>query len=73
MYLRVVVVLKELLKDIFRQLQKLIDVLKQRSMIVGRYQVLSLLQLRHEALNPEIHCTNKMLLAIDQLYEISPP
>lgn len=40
-------------------------------MVVGRYQVLSVLQLRHETLDSKVHGTDEMLLAIYELYQIS--
>lgn len=73
MYLWIVVVLQQLLQNILGQLQKLIDVLEQRPMIVRRNQIFPLSQLRHEALDTEIHSTDKVLLSIYQLYEISLP
>lgn len=67
------VVLQELLDDVLGELLKLLDVLVERSMIVGRYQVFPLPHLRHKALNAEIHGAYEVLLAIYQLYEISLP
>jgi transcriptional regulator of aromatic amino acid metabolism len=72
-YLWVVVVLQELLKDVLAQLHQLIDVLVERAMVVGRYQVFPLLHRRHKSLHAEVHRADEVLLAVYQLDEVSLP
>lgn len=66
------IVLQQLLEDILGQLQKLVDVLEQGSMVVGRYEVLSLAKLHHESIHAEGDSANEVLLAIYELNEVSP-
>ncbi len=64
-YLWILVILQQLLQNILRNLQKLIDILKQRPMIISRYQILPLLQCHNESFNTKIQCTYEMLFSID--------
>lgn len=73
MNLRIVIVLQQLLQNVLGDLQQFINVLEQRPVIVGRYQVFALFGGRHKPFNSKVYCTNKMLFSIYQLDQVSSP